>query len=90
MSDSIPEARTEPDRFVMHEAVVSIMSDESTIGTDSEFVPDLLTDHASVVRTDGPAARKEWTGFLAASEASSLSFLADEPDLYGEEDGEPV
>jgi hypothetical protein len=90
MSDTIAEVRSEPDRVCACEASVSIPLDVATIGTSCEHFADLLTDHPLVVRPDPSVAPEEWLGFLAASEASSLSFLANEPDLYGDDGGEPI
>ena len=89
MSEAIPMVRGEPGTTLHFNARMPGDSEVETSGTDAYLCRDLLTGQPLIVlgrrREDDELT---WDGVLAASELTSLSFLADEPDLYGEEDGE--
>lgn len=91
MSTTTPDTRTEPGQTQLVEAGTHRDCDVQTSGTESGLCLDLLTQHPLVIRRPrAPTSDLDWADVLAASEATSLSFLADEPDLYGEEDGERI
>jgi len=38
----------------------------------------------------GEAAEMSWSGVIEAAQETSFAFLKDEPNLYSDEDGEPL
>jgi hypothetical protein len=53
----------------------------------------VTSTHARTTTFDAttlPEAPARWVDILHSSQRTSLSFLEDEPDLYDDEDGEPV